>query len=81
MRAAEAELWVPLFLGAVAQGYAQGGQAQEGLAVVAEALALVGKNEECWNEAELYRLKGELVLQSEVRSPKLQTVQSPKSRG
>jgi len=30
--------------------------------VVAEALALVEKNTERWNEAELYRLKGELTL-------------------
>ena len=66
MRATEAELWVPLFLGALAQGYAQGGQAEEGLRVIAEALAMVEKNEERWNEAELYRLKGELTLQQEV---------------
>ena len=63
VRATEAELWVPLFLGALAQGYAQGGQAEEGLKVIAEALAMVEKNEERWNEAELYRIKGELTLQ------------------
>jgi tetratricopeptide (TPR) repeat protein len=68
MRAAEAELWVPLLLGAVAQGYAQGSQAQDGLRVIAEALAMVEKNEERWTEAELYRLKGELRRQqSETR--------------
>jgi predicted ATPase len=63
LQATEAELWVPLFLGALAQGYGQDGQAEEGLRVVAEALAMVEKNEERWNEAELYRLKGELTLQ------------------
>ena len=63
LRATGAELWVPLFLGALAQGYGQGGQAEEGLRVIAEALAMVEKNEERWNEAELYRLKGELTLQ------------------
>jgi tetratricopeptide (TPR) repeat protein len=63
VRATEAELWVPLLLGALAQGFAQGGQAQEGLRVIAEALAIVEKNEERWTEAELYRLKGELTLQ------------------
>ena len=66
LRATGAELCVPLFLGALAQGYAQGGQAEEGLRVVAEALAMVEKNEERWNEAELYRIKGELTLQTEV---------------
>ena len=65
LRATGAEVWVPLFLGALAQGYAQGGQAEEGLKVIAEALAMVEKNEERWNEAELYRLKGELTLQQE----------------
>jgi predicted ATPase len=63
VRATEAELWVPLLLGALAQGSAQGGQAQEGLRVIAEALAMVEKHEERWTEAELYRLKGELTLQ------------------
>jgi class 3 adenylate cyclase/predicted ATPase len=69
LRATEAEIHVPLFLGALAQGYAQGGQAQEGLRVIAEALALVEKTEERWNEAELYRLKGELTLQKEFKVP------------
>ena len=71
LRATGAEIWVPLFLGALAQGYAQGGQAEEGLRVIAEALAMVEKNEERWNEAELYRLKGELTLTA-VRSPESQ---------
>src|SRR4029450_4763865 len=81
LRATEAEIYVPLFLGAMAQGYAQGGQAQEGLRVVAEALALVEKTEERWNEAELYRLKGELTLQkqSEVRGPESEVTDSPAS--
>jgi class 3 adenylate cyclase/predicted ATPase len=70
VRATGAELWVPLFLGAVAQGSAQGGQAQAGLSVLTEALALVEKNEERWHEAELYRLKGELTIQqSSVPNP------------
>jgi predicted ATPase len=50
----------------LAQGSAQGGQAEEGLEVIAEALALVEKNEERWHEAELYRIKGELVVRSTV---------------
>ncbi len=61
-RATGAELFVPLCLGALAQGYGQNGQAQEGLKVIAEALAMVEKNDERWTEAELYRLKGELLL-------------------
>ena len=66
LRATGAELWVPLYLGVLAQASAQSGQAQDGLRVVAEALALVEKNGERWSEADLYRLKGELTLQTEV---------------
>jgi class 3 adenylate cyclase/tetratricopeptide (TPR) repeat protein len=73
LRATGAELWVPLFLGSLAQGYGQGGQAEEGLKVIAEALVMVEKNEECWNEAELYRLKGELTLQKEAGGWRLET--------
>jgi hypothetical protein len=49
------------------EGYAKGGQIEEGLRVVAEALAVAQKNAECHHEAELYRLKGELLLQQAVR--------------
>jgi predicted ATPase len=70
LRAAGAKLWVPLFLGALAQGYAQDGQVEEGLKVIAEALAMVEKNEERWAEAELYRIKGELTLRSKVQGLK-----------
>jgi predicted ATPase len=72
------EMYVPLFLGALAQAYAHG-QAEEGLRVVAEALALVEKNGERWNEAELYRLKGELTLQHEKQ--KSQAGREPSPRG
>jgi adenylate cyclase len=44
------------------------GQREEGLAVIARALALVDKGVRVV-EAELYRLKGELTLQSSVPSP------------
>jgi predicted ATPase len=45
------------------------GQTEEGLTVLAEALATTNKTEERFYEAELYRLKGELMLkQSSVRS-------------
>jgi hypothetical protein len=71
VRAIEAEVLVPLFLGALAQGYGQGGQAEEGLRVIAEALAMVEKSEERWNEAELYRIKGELLLAQERQKSKV----------
>ena len=42
--------------------YTKVGQAEAGLSVVTEALALVHKNEEHYYDAELYRLQGELLL-------------------
>ena len=45
-------------------------QAEDGLATVAEALALVDTNAERLYEAELYRLKGELTLQFKVQDSK-----------
>jgi predicted ATPase len=52
----------PYYLALLAEAYGKSGQAEEGLDVLAEALAVVAKTGECWWEAELYRLKGELLL-------------------
>jgi predicted ATPase len=46
----------------LAEVYGKAGQAEEGLAVLAEALAVVDKSGERFYEAELYRLYGELSL-------------------
>src|SRR5262249_59757774 len=48
---------LPYFLALLAEAYRQGGQAEEGLAVLAEASATVDKTGERFYEAELYRLK------------------------
>ncbi len=55
----------PVYLGILAQAYGQAGKAQEGLQTVEEALAAVAESGERANEAELYRLKGELLLKSD----------------
>ncbi|HEV8716962.1 MAG TPA: AAA family ATPase, partial [Candidatus Binatia bacterium] len=60
----------PYFLILLAQTYEQVGKAEEGLTVLAEALKAMDKTGERWWEAELYRLKGELTLQSKVPDPK-----------
>jgi len=54
----------PLFLAMQAEAYGRGGQARAGLDVLAEALELVNAGGERRHEAELYRLKGELLLQA-----------------
>jgi class 3 adenylate cyclase/predicted ATPase len=56
-----AEVWLGAFA-SLAEAYGKAGQAEEGLSVLAEALATVNKTGERWYEAELYRLAGELSL-------------------
>src|SRR5262249_1633626 len=67
-RATGAELVRPCYLALLAETYGKMGQAEGGLTVLAEAVAVGHKNGERFYEAELYRLKGELTLkQSRVR--------------
>jgi predicted ATPase len=66
-RATGVELWRLYHLALLAQAYGKVGRVEEGLAVLAEALAAVDKAGERMWEAELYRLRGELTLQSKVQ--------------
>jgi predicted ATPase len=59
-----AELGRPHHLALLAEAYGRGEQAEEGLRVLADALADVHRTLECHYEAELYRLKGELILRA-----------------
>jgi len=52
----------PYYLALLAEAYGTIGQPKEGLGVLREALAVVDKTGERWWEAELHRLKGELLL-------------------
>ena len=61
-RATGAELARPYYLALLAEVYAKVGQREDGLALLAEALATVHKTGERLWEAELHRLKGELLL-------------------
>ena len=56
-----AKLAWPYFLAMLAEAHGKAGQAEEGLTALAEALATVEKTEERFWEAELHRLKGELL--------------------
>src|SRR5262249_50833109 len=62
-RATGAELNRPYFLALLAEAHGTLGEPEAGLAVLSEALTLVGTTGERWYEAEIYRLKGELLLQ------------------
>jgi predicted ATPase len=64
-----AEVELTYFLNLLAEAYGKAGQADKGLAALADAPALVEKTGDRRWEAEVYRLKGELVLASGVRSP------------
>src|SRR5262249_24548774 len=71
------------FLLIVTRVYGGMGRAEEGLAAIAEAEVFITESEERWDEAELYRLKGELMLQHlNVPSPefKVPSRQHPTSR-
>jgi class 3 adenylate cyclase/DNA-binding winged helix-turn-helix (wHTH) protein/predicted ATPase len=63
-RALGGELALPTYLGMLAEAYGKVGRAHEGLRVLAEAHALVRKNTEYRFEAELFRIKGVLLLQA-----------------
>ena len=64
LRATGAGLWQPTFLSLIAEADGRIGQTERGLGVLDEALAIVDRNNERFYEAELHRLKGELLLLS-----------------
>jgi predicted ATPase len=64
-------------LARLAEAYGKAGHIAEGLGVLAEALAAVHNNAEHLYEAELYRLKGELLLRSGMRGLEPLGCQSP----
>ncbi len=59
----------PYHLTLLAEACARSGQTAEGLEAVGEALATVAKSAVRWWEAEMYRLRGELLLQPSVAQP------------
>jgi predicted ATPase len=62
-RATGAVAMQPCFLALLAEAQGTMGQPAEGLTTLTEALTLVDTTGERWYEAELHRLKGELLLQ------------------
>ena len=66
-RATGAEAGQPYALAFLARAYGQEGQDDKGQQVLDEALTLVHRTGERCYEAELYRLKGELLLQGGIR--------------
>jgi predicted ATPase len=77
-----AELVRTALLHLLAATYAKVGRTEEGLRVVAEALAFVDKTGERFSEAELYRIKGELTFaQSSVQGLESGVQENQKAKG
>jgi class 3 adenylate cyclase/predicted ATPase len=74
LRSIGGEILMSYFLSLLAEAYAKAGRPEDGLSVLVEAMSAVNITRECWWEAELYRLKGELML-------KQGNVQSLRSEG
>jgi predicted ATPase/class 3 adenylate cyclase len=67
-RATGAETHVPDFLALIAEICGKIGEIEEGLQLLDEALTLVENTKECWWEAELQRLKGDLLMASDANN-------------
>jgi DNA-binding winged helix-turn-helix (wHTH) protein/predicted ATPase len=75
------EQFRPYFLALLADACATAGRPADGLAAVAEALATAVKTGERFYEAELYRLKGELLRRGEHGEPPAALVRDPAPGG
>jgi adenylate cyclase len=64
-RTMRGEMGLPYYLALLAEAHRRVGEVAEGLEALDEALALVDKKGERQNEAELHRIKGELLLSLE----------------
>ena len=71
VRTTQVELWQPYFLALLAEACGHAGQPEEGLIALTEAIDRVDRTGERMHEAELYRLKGVLMLQQvQIKSPR-----------
>src|SRR6516162_1158777 len=61
-RASGTQAWLPHFLALHASACDLAGKAEEGLSLLDEAMQIVDRTGERWLEAELYRLRGQLLL-------------------
>jgi predicted ATPase len=77
LQSTDAKRALPYYLALLAEGYGVVGQRDEGLRVLAEAFAAVATTAERRWEAELHRLQGELLLQTEGR--KRQAEETPEA--
>ena len=72
---------LPYYLSLLAETYGRDGEPNMGIKVLNEALSLVSRTKDRFWEAELYRLKGELVLQVQRLDVKGQSQKDQKAKG
>jgi predicted ATPase len=60
-RATGADIKLPYYFGLLAEAHGRIGQISEGLTLLSEALEVIERTDERWFEAELYRVRGELL--------------------
>jgi predicted ATPase len=65
-RAIGARQSIPEYLARLGEAYGRIRQAEDGLCLLTEALALADTRVDCWYETELHRIKGELLLRQAV---------------
>jgi DNA-binding winged helix-turn-helix (wHTH) protein/tetratricopeptide (TPR) repeat protein len=61
-----ARLRLPYYRGLLADAYRHHGRRDEGLQVVAEALEDIRQSGECWWEAEIHRIRGDLLASTDI---------------
>jgi predicted ATPase/class 3 adenylate cyclase len=75
-RAQGADTQLPHYFGLLAEAHLRAGRREDALSALAEALAGVSKSENRFYEAELYRLKGILTIQTGVLGPSPQVTET-----
>jgi len=80
-KATGAVVLMPYYLAMLAEMLGETGQTETGLAMLAEALTTADKSGERFWEAEIYRLKGELLLKDEGERPVLSAPEGRNAEG
>ena len=76
-----AEVSLPYYFFLLAEARGRDGDPQEGIEILDEALSVVSRTGDRWWEAELYRLKGDLVLQVQRPGSEVQGQEDQKAKG
>lgn len=76
-----AQLWVPYFLGLLADQLQKAHRTQESLTVIAKAIACAGQTGERYSLADLHRLNGELIMKNIETAPAVVRATEKRKKG